>query len=440
MPFSRNFAAAILLASTVAPVLVLGGATLVSPASIGAAFALTQDVALDDIKVDFPAKKDGKGSMTIKSATFAGTNLSKEEVAKFFNLATTPEEARALAAKMTAAKVSIPEIAIAFESMDGKDANKGALTLRNFEALKVDQGKSAKLSMGGGDILVKANDVDFVKGSIGAYEIADADFSGLLNGLKQGDLAGAMVKYSKATFQGADFTVVDKETPAGAPGGNLMHFKLGPGSATASFDGDLFRKTQGEVQSLLIEFPKASKAGQGLAAFGYEKLDIGFKVNMSYDPATKKIAVDDYTITGVNAGALTIKAQLGSIDPAAFTGDKDAKVKALMGGDISSVSLRFVNNGLAEKGLAFAGAMQKKSPDALKGELSAMAKGFLPNVLGPDAGKKLGDAIAAFLASPKSLAIDVKAKGAPLKFGDLANVKGPQDVLPKLDIGAVANQ
>ena len=428
-------------ASCAAPALAIAAALAAAPLMVSGALALTQDVTLENIKIDLPVRKDGGGSVSIKSAVFTGTNLSKDEVAKFFSISTTQGEVRALAAKMTAAKISIPEIAFSFDGKDGNDAAKGIGALRGFEALKVEQGKTAKLSVGGGDVLIKSNDAEFVKGTIGAYEIADADFSALLSGLMQGDITGAMVKYSKATFAGADFTVVDKATPAGAPGGNLMRFKMGPGSAAMSFDGDVFRKASGEVASFSMEFPKASQAGQALTAFGYDRLDIGFKVAASYDPATKKMAVDDYTITGVNAGALTFKGNFGSLDPSVFAaGDQDARLKALMAADFSSLSLRFANSGLAEKGFAFAASMQKKSPDALKTEISGMAKAVIPGVLGADAGKKIADALAAFIASPKNLSFDVKAKGGAMKFTDIAAAKGPQDVLPKVDLSAAANQ
>ena len=440
MPFASNTRAlmfASLLASCAPAAVALGAVTFAATA----AQALTQDVTLDNVKIDLPAKADGKGVVTIRKATFEGTNLSKEELAKFFNLATPPEEARALLAKMTAAKISIPEIAVVFEAAKDKDISNGSFTFRDLSATRVEQGKAAKLALGGADMSARKGDVDVFKGTIGAYTIEDADFSGILNALKAGDIGLAMLKYSKVNFAGADISVVDTGTPAGAPGGNLMKFKLGPGSAIASFEGDIFRKASGEVASLSMEFPKASQAGQALAAFGYDKIDLGFKVAANYDPATRKLGVEDYTITGVNAGTLSFKGQFGSIEPALFTGaDKDAKAKAIMGADFSAMTLRFVNAGLAEKGLAFAATMQKKSPDALKAEITGMAKAVIPGVLGGDAGKKVADAVTAFLTSPKSLMFDVKAKGGALKFVELAGAKGPQDVLPKIDLNAVANQ
>ena len=437
-PLRNSLALARLLASTVLPAILFTAAV---PLAISAAQALTQDVVLENIKIDLPPKSDGKGAILIRKASFEGTNLSKEEIARFFSLANTPEDARALAAKMTAAKISIPEVVFNFEASKDKDVSAVTVNLKDFVATRVEQGKAAKIVFGGGDASAKKDAADVFKVVIGSYTIEDADFSSLLAALKQGDISAAMVKYSKVTFTGVDLSVVDKETPATTPGGNMMHFKLGTGSAVMSFEGDIFRKASGEVSSLSLEFPKASKAGQALAAFGYDKLDLGFKVSANYDPATKKLVLDDYTITGVNAGALSFKGQFGSIDPVIFTaGDKDARAKALMAADFSSMTLRFANSGLAEKGLAFAAAMQKKSPDALKGEITGMAKAAIPGVLGGEVGKKIADAIVAFIAAPKNLTVDIKAKGGALKFMDLANARSPQDVLPKVDLNAVANQ
>ena len=203
-PRRNSLALVSLLASTALPVAAL---TATAPFAISAAQALTQDVTLDNIKIDLPPKSDGKGTVTIKKAVFEGTNLSKEEVAKFFSLATPPEEARALAAKMTAAKISIPEVAFAFEAAKDKDISSGSALLKDFLALKVDQGKAAKFSLGGAEASAKKGDADVFKAVIGSYTVEDADFSSLLAALKQGDLSAAMVKYSKVAFSGAEVSV-----------------------------------------------------------------------------------------------------------------------------------------------------------------------------------------------------------------------------------------
>ena len=393
------------------------------------ASALSQDVTLENIVV----KKDDKGSVTITKAVFEGTNLSKEEIAKLFSATTSKEENGALVAKLSAAKISISEISVTID--------KNVVTLHDFTAVNVNAGKAATAGVAGFDAAVKIDSGDVaVKG--GALTISDPDFSTLIAGLNSGDITRGAFRYSKFDWAGLNAVFPDPQTPKGAPGGNLVQLAVGALTSTASYDGDAFRKGDASLKSIVVIFPRASSAGQALAAFGYERLDLGLSFAGDYDPAAKKLNVTDYTLSGVNMGAFGIKAQLGAIEKEVFgAGDPVKRAAAWAKGSVSGFSLKYVNNGLFEKSAAFLAAQQKKTPDALKKEWAGMAQGVISAMLGgsPDA-KKLADAVAAFIGNPKSLTITAKAKGGAIPFAEMKDMKSPLELLPRVDLSASANQ
>ena len=396
----------------------------------GPAFALSQDVTLENIVI----KKDDKGSVTVKKAVFEGTNLNKEEIAKLFSPATSKDENAALAAKLSAAKISIPEISLSGPKAVG--------AVRDFIAVNVNAGKAASVGVAGFDLAAKIDDGGDVSVRGGALTINDADFSTLLAGLREGDVTRGAFRYSKFTWTGLDAVFPDPQTPKGAPGGNQVQLAMGALTSTATYDGEVFRSTTGELKSLVIILPKASSGGQALAAFGYERVQLGMTAAGDYDPATKKLNITDYTLTGVNMGAFGVKASLGSVDKEVFgAGDPAKRAAGWLKGDLSSLTLKYVNNGLFEKSLAFLAAQQKKSPDALKKEWAGLAQGVIPAMLGgsPDA-KKLADAVAAFITNPRSLTITAKAKDAPVPFADFSAMKSPLEALSRVNLSATANQ
>ena len=233
-------------------------------------------------------------------------------------------------------------------------------------------------------------------------------------------------------------TFPDKDTPATAAGGNLYKVAIASVEGQGTYAGDLPDKGSGELKSLTIEPPKASKFGQGLAEFGYDRIDIGFTMSGSYDANAKTYVLDDYTIRGVDAGSLGFKAQFGDIDKSAFSGDQASRLAALANGNVSSAAVSFVNNGLFEKAVAYIAKMQKKTPDAIKQQWSAMATQLLPALLGGNpAALKLATAVTKFIAAPKALTITAKAKGGPLAFSEFTTA-APALLLQRIDLDATA--
>ena len=108
---------------------------------------------------------------------------------------------------------------------------------------------------------------------------------------------------------------------------------------------------------------------------------------------------------------------------------------------VASVELKLVNAGLFEKALAYTAKQQNISVDDLRKQWSTMAGTIAPVMLGGDpGGLALGAETQKFIAEPKSLTIDVKAKSSALKAGDFMTITDLGDFAAKLDISAAANR
>ena len=395
---------------------------------VPAAFALSQDVSIDNLSFT----KD-KAKITIKSAVFQGTNLSKEEITKLLTGAASGDEAKALLAKLSASKVSIPEVVVT--------ADKATATARGFAMSEVNAGKAASVALAGVDVVGQTDKGDPVNVKGGTLAIADVDFGVLLD-MATGEFGKGAFRYSKFDWAGAEATFADPETPKSAAGGNLVKIKIGQFYGANTYDGDVFKQGDAVLKSSTVELPKASKAAAALAAFGYDKVEFSFTTQGDYNQTNKKLNLNDYTVSSAGAGAIGLKAQMGNIEKAALMGGDPAKtLAAYSAGDVSGFSLRYANTGLFEKAVAFLAAQEKKKPEQLKQEWSGQAQAIIPAIMGGDpAGKKLADAIAAFIANPKSLTISAKAKAGSIPFKDFIAMKNPLELLPKIDLTAVANQ
>ncbi len=423
----------IALAASVASAAVLVQVSGVPVAGFGstAAYAFSGDVTLENLTI-----KDKESVTVIRRVDVVNSNLEKSEIAKLFEPSTKGEEAAAIFAKLKASKLSIPEI-----QLSGKDGFKGSI--REIVATDIDQGKIAKLSISGfegGDKAAKGP----TNLKIGSILMEGADLSKLLEAARTGkppeadNINNTMDRLSIGPME---MTLPDDKTPKDAPGGNFTKIRIA--GVEGIKDKSVLPAQRGtfEIKNFSIELPKASNEAKQLAAFGYDKLDMGIKLQGTMDEAKKQVVIDDLTISGVNIGALGLKAQMGNYTKPAAGADQNAKVMALMTSDISSAQLSFANTGVFEKSVAFLAKQQNKKPEDLKAEWSAISGAMLPALLGGDpAGKIIGDAVAKFIASPRNITIAAKAKNGAVKIMDLQQIKSPQELLAKIDISANANQ
>ena len=402
----------------------LAGAMALTPAQL-----LAADISLDNVVL--PTRPNAK--ITFKHIDLIGANLTQEEAQKLFSGATTIDEAAVALGKLTATRIVAPEAVLSSEEP-------GTATFHDLVAEGVDHGSAKHLSLGGFEASAP---VDGAVGNVtiksGALTVDDVQIPRLEAAIKAHDFNNSGMKAARIALSGLEITAPDKDTPAGAPGGNLVTLKLASARLDQAYEGDTPVKSNGVMNGIVMQMPKASQATAAMAVFGLEKIEASVQWSNVYDPAKQTFVLSDFTINAINIGSVTLRGEAGGIDRTAVGGDKEAKLKALQNADLHNVELRVVNAGAFERAMAFTALSQGRTPDAVKAQWTAIV-GQGPLMLpGAPAVAQISDALAKFIANPKSVTIGAKPKAPPLKFGDLQQTKDPIELLSKLDVTAAAD-
>lgn len=390
--------------------------------------AAAADFTIDN--VSFP-ERDKKPAVAIKTVVVKGSNLAREEFMRIFDPATPKEDSLALVRKLQVASVSVPEVLL---TKTGKDA--GTITFRGYELTNYNQGKLAKFVLAGVVGAIKSEDGD-VSFKAGQFSLEDADISKLLEAVAKDEMGSASTRVGKVDFR--DF---EGRFPEKSANGPLYHVvKVGSVTGAATYSGEVPTKALGEVKGVVFIPAANSGAAAAMTQFGYSQVDVGLRGEGAYNPATRAYDLTDFTINGVNAGALSLKGLFGNIGPEAFNGEQFARLGALLAGDVSTISLRYADTGLFDKALVFYAKSAGKDPQAVRQEWAGMIAGILPMMTGGDAGAiKVAAAVSDFVKAPKSLSISITGKGGPVKFSQLQSIQDPTALLKMVEIEAVANR
>jgi len=391
-----------------------------------------ENLTFDNLRVEAP---DGKGSVLIKRVDFIDTNLSRADASKLFAAGLSKDEYVAILSKAQAKRIVAPEIVV-----EPKGDHTGTVTVRSYEVIGLDKGRFQKASIAGfdGTITDKGGTGTIKSGPI---VLEDGDFSKLVVAVKDGDVANGVARLGKFSWTGFDLQVPDKDTPASAPGGNLFKIALASLTGSTAYDGDVPTQTKGEFKGFSFQPPQASEAGRSLAKFGYERIEGGITLAGTYDAARKSYALADYTITGVNAGALSLSGNFGNVEKGVFTGDKSQRLAAAAQGNVSDLTLRFVNQGLFDKAVEFYAASVNRKAADVKGEWAVAVTGMLPMMLGGDpSAMKIAEAVNTFIRDPKSLTVSLKGKSGPIRFMEAMSLRDPVTFLSKVQVTTTANQ
>jgi hypothetical protein len=179
-----------------------------------------------------------------------------------------------------------------------------------------------------------------------------------------------------------------------------------------------------------------------LAALGYTNIDVSSIIDLIWNENSKAIRINEVSAKGANMGLVSLKGALGNVPRELFAGSMAQAQVAGLGVTLSELSLRIENAGLIDKLLGMIAQSQGASLDQFRGQLGMQAQVMIPQLLGgSDKAKAVGNAVATFIAQPKSLSISVKAKGAGLGITDLmaGGSPNPAEIFGKLDVTASAN-
>ncbi len=385
----------------------------------------------EDIRIDRLKVGEGDEVAELRQVEVMGSNLSRDEIAALFAPTTTDAQRLALAAKLKASRASIAELIVG-------DASKGAITVKGFKLESVDQGR---VGLVGFEAVDSGPMIDGVPGSVrsGPLRIEDIDLSSVLRAIASKSSSELAPKARRISWRDIEVHAPDDDTPATAVGGNLVKLRVGLFESEADFDGDMFLKGRGRMNNFMLEFPRASEEGRVLASLGYERLDLGASWNAGFDPKSRVLSLEDFTLSGAGIGGVTLRLQIGNLDPSQLKGPQELQLLALLNTQFISTELVINNAGIFEKGVQALATEQGKKPDELRQEASATVMQFTPLLMGGDPSSlQIAGAVGEFIKNPKSLNLSVKAKGAPLAFSSI-NMGNPMGLLQLVTITASAN-
>lgn len=392
--------------------------------------AFAGDVILDNL-----TSREDRGLTRIARVEVINSNLSADEVRRLLETSGDDKVQLELLARLKADRMTINGL-----TFSGDD---GTMIFAPIMMSGIDQGRVARIMLDGVDMDLRMSDAQGTSQlKVRALDIERADFASLLKAVLAGRPEEIDFHAEKIVWAGFEWSGVDDNVKANAPGGNKMRLSLAGVNATTQYDGGLPIRSIAEINGFAIELPPTSEGGRAFADMGYKKLEFSVAGQMRYDPIKRDLMIENYALTGVNMGRLILSGQFGNIDPSLLSGGlPEQKLAALMLINISQLDMRFVNEGAVENGLAFAAQQQGKTAPALRSEASMIVGQMLPMLLGGDpAALPLARAAQDFLRESKNFTLSLKSRGAPVPVARLSNINDPATFFALVDMQLKANQ
>ncbi|MBB4196910.1 hypothetical protein CCR94_12240 [Rhodoblastus sphagnicola] len=404
-------------------------ASLALLAALAPSLARAADIALDNVSL--PTSDVSK--LTFKHIEFKDANISAEEATKLFSGALPRDAVADMLGKLKAARVTANEAVMTSDKP-------GSVVFRDFNGEGVDQGAIAHLSLGGIDADIPGDTGgSAVTLKSQAVTIDGVRIQHLAEAIRSGEPAAISVRITHAAWSGFDMSTPDKNTPAGADGGNLIRIHLNSAEAEQSFDGDAPGKSSFVANGLSIAMPKASQAGATLTALGYDKVEATLKFSGAYQAANRTFTLDDYSIDFAKLGSIGLSGRFGGIDKAAFGSDVAARTAAVQAAEVQALTLKLVNAGALDKAVALTALSKNQAPDAVRAEwsmIAAQAPMLAPNI---PAAATLSRGLLKFIANGKSLTLALAAKAPAPKLAELQEMKDPALISARFDVTAEAD-
>ncbi|MET3924998.1 hypothetical protein [Devosia sp. 2618] len=246
-------------------------------------------------------------------------------------------------------------------------------------------------------------------------------------------------------FGGFSFSDVVVDVPDEQSDGERIKASVG------GFDLGLSNYFQGiptailvNANNIVVDLPTDSgdEQLQKLIDLGVTKVDAGFKIDLAWNEAEDRIAINEVSLTGADLARFVLNGSLLNATEALFSLDENVTMAAAMQLAINHLKLDIKDEGLTD--LIFASIAAEQGTDAatLRPVFAGLAEGTIIGAMaGAAEAQKLGSAINAFVSGKAAhLSIDLTAKdGAGVGFFDfMAAETDPKTLIDKVTIEAVA--
>jgi hypothetical protein len=178
-----------------------------------------------------------------------------------------------------------------------------------------------------------------------------------------------------------------------------------------------------------------------IKALGYDRIEMSGATKLHWDEASQTIVIDEVSTSGADMGTFSISAVLGNAREELFAEDPQVMQMAAIGLSVKELTVSTKDEGLAEKVFTMVGTQQGQDPAAVRTQISGMAAGMVPMLLGgTEQAQQVANAVMTFLNGGSSLKITAVAKDAAgLGLVDfMAAQQNPAAIVEKVDISAEA--
>ncbi len=383
--------------------------------------AQAADVTLDDVHMTYD-KPDDK--IVVKRFAVKGGNLTKAEWKALLADETPEAENQALWAKVKADSVTMTDIGFVSPSNDIKGQFAVAtlsgiagrrlarVDLTALQALRAGSFLNVAAAHVGPLDLGKAADADGWVRTIAALGVTAIAIEGFDNG--QGDPS--------------------------APEATIAHLRIGQMLFSAAYDGLLPIMAEATVKDVTMSIPPGDGKRDSFVAAGLDKSKADAHFASSCDARARTCKLSDLSLGLAGLGSLAFSGDLANMPERLDDSSADAALASFADVAIADAEAKFANVTLFDKVLQFYADSKGVNSAVLRAEFPGKLDAF-PEAVGddPKGGRKIAEALKAFLKDPRNLTVSLRAKGLPVPVAEILATSNAQGLGAKMRIEAIAN-
>lgn len=200
-------------------------------------------------------------------------------------------------------------------------------------------------------------------------------------------------------------------------------------------------KVAARLDGLAIDLAARGEAPESaqFLTLGYRSLDFSAALSGEWREKTQEAVFSPVRVEGKDMGAVTMDVAFGNVSGAVFSSIPIVSKAAALAASVNSVTLAIDGGGLIDRMLSLEAKAEKKPLEKARAEYARGAAAAVTALGGGgEKAKKLGEAVAAYVMTPKHLHVRLSS-GKGINALDLLARK-PADVLEGLEVEASAGR
>jgi hypothetical protein len=416
------------------------------------------ELSAEGLDISAPKTKVHMGKYTVRDYDFKEALAAVGTIMKFLpelEDKTKPPKPEFLKAIMGMySTISLGKFEISDVSFDVTDPESGKPVSLAFSRMAMNDFKNARIgeiAFDGLDVKTEQGKVHLGKSALRGFDFKElltsfGDFMGKMTPGPDGDMTppaeGMQLKMPKLEEFRIEDVAIDvlsppaEDNPDAGPvpaKASLALFSLRPDLGPLGVPKNLTMVIDHFKMLLPANDPNMAMAREA----GIEEVDLSSKLDAGWDDAKQQLKIGGLSLSGEGLGKIALSGVIDNVPKEAFFGDEFVRQAAMLGAVLKSADIKVENTSLFQKVLAAQAKASGQSEADMKSTLIAGAAVGIPTLLGNSpAARTLANAVAKFLADPKTLHITAGSKEGV----GAADIGAPDKILDKVDLQATANE